>query len=561
MTRSVALKQLLAAPVFDDLAKTRAARLANTILYLILGLLIVVPVIALFVIPAQLGEILAMAVPMGVIVLGSLWLLRRGQVQLVGILLVGSFYIVITASLLAYLGIRDLGSAGYFVAVALAGLLLGARGAVVTGLVCALTALAVYLTEVNGRIVVTPEPVVPFSQLIALLAMLILVTLLLYTATRQGAESLEQATRSSAALAQAYDQMAASRDALQLRTEELQRHSAFLEGSAEVGQAASSILDVDLLMERVVELIRRRFGFYYVGLFLLDENQERATLRAGTGEQGRAMLARHHSIAVGDGMVGWCIANRQARVALEAVLDSVRLTTSELPETRSEAALPLRSRGQIVGALTVQDTREGVFDADTVTVLQTMADQVGVALDNARLFAESQAALEAERRAYGEISRRAWAEMVRDRGDRGYISRAGQPVRPVTGDGPPDLAETEPTGSILIVPIRIRDQEIGRVSLRKRPGAGAWTAEESALMQSLTAQVEVALESARLYQDTQNRAYRDRLLGEVAGRFRESLELETVLRTAAQEIRRALDLPEVVLQLRGQPEPDGGEVV
>jgi GAF domain-containing protein len=558
-SRIVPFKNLLAAPVFHDVAKTRAARLANTILYLILAILIVVPVVAALVIPAQLGEILAMALPMGLIVLGSLLLLRRGQVQLVGVLLVLAFYLIITLALVAYLGIRDLGSTGYFLVVALAGMLLGARWALVTGLACGVTAYAVYLAELGGLIVVTFEPVVPFSQLIALLVMLVLVTLLLHTAIRQGAESLDQATRSSVALGLAYEDVAASRDALQARTEDLQRHSAYLEASAEVAQSASSILDVDLLMERIVELIRERFGFYYVGLFLLDENKKRATLRAGTGEQGRAMLARRHSIPVGEGMVGWSIAQRQARVAPQAITDAVRLATAELPETRAEAALPLRSRGQVIGALTVQHVREDVFDADTVTVLQTMADQVGVALDNARLFAESQAALDAERRAYGEISREAWVDMVRGRGDMGYVARADQPVRPVAGDGRGGAVPPEAAGSTLVVPIRIRDHEIGTVLLRKREGGGAWTPEETALMQSLTAQLEVALDSARLYQDTQQRALRDRLIADVVGRIRESLEMETVLQTAAQEIRQALDLPEVVVRLGSQPELDGEE--
>jgi GAF domain-containing protein len=559
MISRIVPKQLLAAPVFEDVAKSRAARLANTILYLILGILIVVPAVAAFVIPGQLGEILAMALPMAFLVLGSLWLLRRGQVQLVGVLLVLAFYVIITGSLVAYLGIRDLGSTGYFLVVALAGMLLGARWALVTGVACGLTAFAVYMAELEGLIVVTLEPVVPFSQLVGLLAMLILVTLLLHTAIRQGADSLEQATRSSAALALAYDEVAFSRDALQARSEELQRHSAYLEASAEVAKSASSILEVDLLMERVVERIRQSFGFYYVGLFLLDENKERATLRAGTGEQGRAMLARRHSIRVGEGMVGWSIAHRQARVAPQAVEDAVRLATAELPETRAEAALPLRSRGEIVGALTVQHVQEDVFDEDTLTVLQTMADQVGVALDNARLFAESQAALEAERRAYGEISREAWIDMVRGRGGLGYVSRPDQPVRPVSGDGQPGVPPVEESGSALVVPIRIRGHEIGTVLLRKREGDGPWTAEETALMQSLTAQLEVALDSARLYQDTQQRAQRDRLMAEVVGRIRQSLEMETVLRTAAQEIRHALDLPEVVVRLGSQPAVQGQE--
>jgi GAF domain-containing protein len=559
-------KNLFAAPVFEDVAKTRSARLANTILLLILVVLILVPAAAAFAIPAQLGEILVLAVPMAFIVLGSLWLLRRGLVRLVGFLLVGSFYLIITVSLVTYQGIRDLGSTGYFLIVAMAGLLLDARSALVTGVVCGLTALAVYLAEINGMIVVTLAPVVSFADFTALAVMLALVTLLLYSATRQGAESLEQATRSSVSLGQAYEEVAASRDALQARTEELQRHSAYLEGSAEVAQAASSMLEVDLLMERVVELIRQRFGLYYVGLFRLDENQQRATLRAGTGEEGRAMLARRHSIPVGEGMVGWCIAHHQARVAPQAALDVVRLATAELPESRAEAALPLRSRGQVVGALTVQHAQAGFFDADTVTVLQTMADQVGVALDNARLFAESQTALEAERRAYGEISRSAWVDLVRAQGELGYVSRPGEPVRPVSGGGRREAVDSAPApagaaGSSLVLPIRIRDHEIGTVTLRKRDGAGGWTAEETALMQSLAAQVETALDSARLYQDTQQRAFRDRLLAEVVGRVRESLEIETVLRTAAQEIRQALNLPEVVVRLWSQPEVSGGEGV
>jgi hypothetical protein len=297
-------KSTFAAPVFPDMAKTRAAQLANRTLLLILAILIVVPVVAAIAIPAQLREILGLAALMGAIVLGSFWLLRRGHVQLVSIILVVSFYLIITGSLVTYLGIRDLGSTGYFVVVALAALLLGRRGGLWAGLVSGLTAIAVYLAEINGLLVVTVQPVAPFSQLIALLVMLGLVSLLLHTAISQGIESLEQAARTSAALSRAYEEAAASRDELQARTEELQKHSAYLEASYEVGQAAVSMLEVDLLMERVVQLIRQRFGLYYVGLFLLDESQEVAELCAGTGEAGRAMLARRHSIPVGEGMVG-----------------------------------------------------------------------------------------------------------------------------------------------------------------------------------------------------------------------------------------------------------------
>jgi nitrogen fixation/metabolism regulation signal transduction histidine kinase len=119
------------------------------------------------------------------------------------------------------------------------------------------------------------------------------------------------------------------------RTGELERRSAYLQASTEVGRAASSILDSDQLIRRAVELIRERFDLYYVGLFLVDETREWAVLQAGTGEAGRAMLARGHRLRVGEGMVGWSVAHAQARIALEAEEDAVRKVAPELPETRS----------------------------------------------------------------------------------------------------------------------------------------------------------------------------------------------------------------------------------
>ena len=204
------------------------------------------------------------------------------------------------------------------------------------------------------------------------------------------------------------------------RTADLERRSSYLEASAEVSRAASSILDPQELIGSSVNLIRERFGLYYVGLFLVDMAGEYAVLQAGTGAAGRAMLARNHRILVGTGMIGWSVEHAEARIALQAETDAVRVVNPELPETRSEAALPLRSRGRVLGALSVQSTSPDAFDEDTITVLQTMADQVAVALDNARLFSESEAALDEARRAYGELSTRAWHELGRSRSDLGY---------------------------------------------------------------------------------------------------------------------------------------------
>ena len=351
------------------------------------------------------------------------------------------------------------------------------------------------------------------------------------------------------------------------RTLELERRSTYLEASAEVASAASSILGVEQLIQQVVELIQQRFDLYYVGLFMVDEVGEWAVLQAGTGEAGQAMLARSHRIKIGEGMVGWCVANREARIALDVGEDAVRLATADLPDTRSEAALPLRARGQVVGALTVQSDRPAAFDEENVAVFQTMADQIAIALENARLFAESQAALETAGRAYGELSREAWVDLLQARPDIGYSS-GEQGVVQVEGAWQPAMEQALLEGvivrsdadeeAILAMPIKVRGEVIGVLGTHKSAETGDWTEEELLLLETLTDQLGEALEGARLYRDTQRRAARERLIGSVAARIREVLDMETMLKTAVDVIRTQLDLPEVAVHL-ATPSDGGSE--
>lgn len=341
------------------------------------------------------------------------------------------------------------------------------------------------------------------------------------------------------------------------RTRDLTQRSAYLAGSAEVGRAVTQILDVEALLDQVVELIRESFGLYYVGLFLADEEREWAVLRAGTGEAGQKMLSRQHRIRIGEGMIGWSVAHAQPRIALDVGEDAVRMASSELPNTRSEAALPLRSRGRVLGALSVQSDQPAAFDESAISVLQTMADQVAVALDNARLFSSAQQALEAERRAYGDLTQQAWLATLRSRAERGYRCDS-EGVRPLTAPPvlPQGLLVTESyqeDSTTVVLPLRIREQAVGLVRLHKPQDSEGWSDEELVLISSVVEQMSVALESARLYQDTQNRAQQERLVGEVTSRIRETLDIERMLRIAADELRARLGLERLVVRL-GVPE-------
>ncbi len=343
------------------------------------------------------------------------------------------------------------------------------------------------------------------------------------------------------------------------RTNELEIRSRYLQASAEIGQAASMTLETDQLIQQTVELIRERFELYYVGLFLVDDRNEWAVLRAGTGAAGQRMLARHHRLLVGGGsMIGWCIANAQPRIAQVAEQDAVRLATAELPETRSEAALPLRTRGRVIGALTVQSARPGVFDEAALAVLQIMADQVANAIENARLFVESQTALETARQAYGELSSQGWRAMLQTNRELGFRF-ARSAVIPAQGEWRPEMLEAVQAGQSVVrntaaqptlaFPLKVRGQIVGVLDLQRDTADRPWTDADQVLVETLTEQLSVALESARLYQDTQRRAARERTIGQVSGRIRETLDMEAMLRTAAEQICQTLGLEDLVVRL------------
>jgi GAF domain-containing protein/HAMP domain-containing protein len=352
------------------------------------------------------------------------------------------------------------------------------------------------------------------------------------------------------------------------RTADLERRSAYLQASAEVSRAAALILDPDVLIRQVVDLIRERFDLYYAGLFLLDETRTWAVLRSGTGEAGRAMLARQHRIRVGEGMIGWSLAHAEARVASHAEVDEVRVTNPELPDTRSEAALPLRSRGEVLGALSVQSIRPDAFDAATLTVLQTLIDQVAIAIDNAHLLTQAQEALEAERRASGLQMRQDWDLLARIRAITGYVgaravanttaSDAKQEIAlfPAQGEWSPEMHAARQTrrsvrGHIdgmptLAVPIMVRGQVVGVLNFSKSQDAAGpsadmnWTRGEVNLLEAVAEQMGQALESARLYRQTQLRAAREGVIREISDQMQRAADMSALMRVTTEALNKAL---------------------
>jgi GAF domain-containing protein len=346
-------------------------------------------------------------------------------------------------------------------------------------------------------------------------------------------------------------------DRVVLRTKDLERRSIQLHAVAELGNAITSLRDLDAMLAQTTRLISQRFGYYHAGIFLLDEYGEYAVLKAANSDGGRNMLGRGHRLKVGEtGLVGFVTQTRQARIALDVGQDAVYFNNPDLPETRSEIALPILAGGQILGALDVQSTESQAFSEDDIRTLQVLADQVAVAIQNARLFQQSESSLESIRRAYAESSRSAWQKYLRSEDEIGYIATPGS-LQSTSSQWNEDLLKTIETGEIKMdnyeqvvnIPVKVRGQAIGAIRLRKQEASGSWTKEETALAIAFSDQLSSALDAARLYRDAQQRAARELIASDISSRITATPFTESVLRDTAMELGQAIGNVSVTFQL------------
>lgn len=346
------------------------------------------------------------------------------------------------------------------------------------------------------------------------------------------------------------------------RTLILQRRARQLQAAADVGRVAVTIRNPEILLPEVARLISIRFDTYHVGIFMINESGEYAVLRASNSDGGKQMLQDHYQLKVGtQGLVGYVAREGEPRISSDVGTDTIHIKNPYLPDTRSEIALPLSVGGNILGVLDVQSTRPAAFADEDISILQIMADQVAIAIDNAHLLAENSKALEISRRAYGELSREVWARYLKSRTELGYMVDNDVPnVKPSPTTIFPEFSVAWRSGQVvqvdeftITVPIKLREHVIGAFRLQKKVDAGEWTNEEIELMHSISDQVSVALEAARLFDDTQRRAERERLAGEITTKMRTSNDPQEILQIAVKELRSALQATKAQVTLTKTP--------
>ncbi len=545
------VQKFLKSPVFEgNQAKTRKARITNTTLFTALGASILLMVATLLTSQSP-WLLLAFLVFIQASLITGLVFLRRGRVDEVTIAVVFLIWIAIAIQSVLFGTVFNPMLPSLLIVIYMAGLMIGSQAAVIYAF---LSTLLVGLTilvdeyQILAPIIQTDTP--KFSVQLGVIYFLMAGLIILSNRfSRENIEQLEQAkTELEDSELEKEELKAYLEETVEENTRQLERRNKYLEAAALVGQRAISTFNLQEMLDDIAAEISEQLGFYHTGIFLVDERREWAVMQAASSEGGKQMIARDHRLAVGkQGMVGFVTSIGQPRVTQDIELDRIHSVAPELPDTRAELTLPLKTRDRIIGAIDIQDTNPNAFTDEDVAVLQTMADQIALAVENTRLFEQAQENLEEIQRVYGEYSQQAWIDTYQKnllssyRYAGGVISKLDKKLSP------------EISGNKVTIPVNVRGITIGEIEMAKEDQSAVWSNDEIKLLQTLSDQLGAALDSARLFNESQLRASSEQVISEVSSHLWETMDINTILKNTAQNLRQSLDLPELTIRMSPPP--------
>ena len=514
-------------------------------------------------------------IPIGALLffaIGSLIALLRGFPAPAQILLPTSLFVVISYIIAAPpgYGLHDINLLAYAVVITLASLTLGQSGAFIFALLIILAVFGIGYAEIQG-IIISPTssltlPVSPFAISIVILAITFIQRALINLLN----ESVRRAQFSESEVIKRNAELqvigAGLEQTVYERTSALEKRAGQLQAITELSESIAQLKDLGTLFDATTHLISERFGFYHVGIFLIDRDREFAIMQAANSEGGKRMLARAHRLRLGTGVVGYAARLGRPRIALDVGLDAVFFDNPDLPNTRSEVALPLTARGETIGVLDVQSTEAGAFSSEDLLVLTALANQVSIAFENTRLLTETRAALRQVEEVYNEFTRAEWSRAAVRAEQAGFRYQAGRIEMMEDPLDNPEVVSAAKTGVVtqspingsaderhtVAIPVKIRGEVIGILQIESNDPSRLWQADEIGLVEAVAERAAFALENARLFQDARRRAAKERLISEATSKISSALNLENILQATAQELERVLGGSEVLIRFQPQ---------
>ncbi|MDX1378265.1 MAG: GAF domain-containing protein [Anaerolineales bacterium] len=559
------IKSFFSPPVFDNDEDNFRARFINGFAWVAIVLL------ALGMIPYLSGESFDFTVSvltgLILVMLTSIYLLRKGFIR-------GSGFIIIVLGWLglgiqAYTadGVKDVIVTAYIALGLLASIIVSWRAGsfVILSSIGVIWALA--LLENNG--IFSPRYQEPITFARDLTFVFLAITALIFFSTSSLRDAIRRATKSEEGLRMSNKELQQLNQTLEDRVSERtanlesanQRNTKRVkqfEAIAEVARATTANESLETLLPRIASIVSEQFGFYHTGIFLLDEAREFAVLSAANSEGGKRMLERGHKLQIGQtGMVGFASATGTPRIALDVGDDAVFFDNPDLPDTRSEMALPLRIVDEIIGVLDVQSREENAFQEEDIEVLSILADQVAVAIQNSRTYQSMQDILEEAQRVSGSYLQDSWRVLQSENKNVGYRV-LGDEVAPLNAplssaqinkamQNSQTVAESG-ANAALAIPIRLRNEVIGVMDIRN-PEEHDWDDDEIDIAEAVADRLSLALETSLLLKSTQRQAEIERITADISNKIGATSQFDSILRTAAEELSRVLGGSEVLVQL------------
>jgi putative methionine-R-sulfoxide reductase with GAF domain/HAMP domain-containing protein len=362
------------------------------------------------------------------------------------------------------------------------------------------------------------------------------------------------------ALAVSFNQMAARLEEIvgnleardEERVQDLQRQALRIRAAAEISRDAASALSMGEVLARSAGLITERFGYYHVGIYILDNNREYLVLSAASGEAGRLMVETGYRVRGGESIVASVAQSGASRLIVDLGREPAGTRHPLLPGSRSELGVPLKSYNVLIGVLDVQSDQAHAFAEEDTAVFQLIADQLSIAVEHARILQQSKNNLRELERSYGRFTRESWQSLLRARqgGMIGYtydgtefraLAEFPPGIRAALEKGEPALVAQvsgSAKGSNLAVPITVRGTTIGALSLRL--AAAAIPAETAQLARDLSERLAQSLEASWLVNVSRVRAEREHLIAEMSQKIGAAADVEQILMTTVEELGRAI---------------------
>lgn len=349
------------------------------------------------------------------------------------------------------------------------------------------------------------------------------------------------------------------------RTAELAEANKYSEGRAkqfeaiaQVSRVINQTQNLQDILPQITQVISYQFNYYHVGIFLLNAQKEYAVLSAANSEGGQRMLERHHKLRVGQvGIVGYVAESGKPRIALDTGADAVYFNNPDLPETRSEMALPLlQADGQLIGVLDIQSIEPNAFNLENIEILTILADQVAVAISNARLYEETQRNLLESEILYRRDLQSGWRKFTRAQKIAG-IRRVGVQAdiyaNPIELPGSDDALQSGKAyiandKTQVTIPVKLRGEIVGMLNV-KADDERQWTSDEMDIVTAIVERAALSIESARLLAESRKAAEKERIIGEISAKVSAYTNRDNILQAAVTEIGHTLPGAEVILQL------------